>query len=69
MSSGRNGRRGGERGEGEAQCKLGGCYCYGEGVEKDEAEAVKWYRKAAEQGRSAAQCNLGSCYESMYTVM
>lgn len=32
------------------------------GVSKDYAEAVKWYRKAAEQGDAAAQCNLGFCY-------
>ena len=32
------------------------------GVEKDESEAVKWYRKAAEQGLAVAQYNLGMCY-------
>jgi hypothetical protein len=31
-------------------------------VEKDYAEAIKWYRKAAEQGDSLAQNNLGFCY-------
>jgi TPR repeat protein len=31
-------------------------------VTKDEAEAVKWFRKAAEQGFSFAQINLGHCY-------
>lgn len=30
-----------------AQTGLGYCYLQGEGVEKDEREAVKWYRKAA----------------------
>ncbi|KAF0116688.1 MAG: hypothetical protein FD149_1327 [Rhodospirillaceae bacterium] len=29
-------------------------YDRGLGVEKDEAEAVKWYRKAAEQGHVVA---------------
>ena len=29
---------------------------------KDEAEAVKWYRKAAEQNDAEAQYNLGVCY-------
>ena len=29
---------------------------------KDEAEAVKWYRKAAEQGITSAQFTLGLCY-------
>jgi TPR repeat protein len=37
-------------------------YAHGRGVEKDEAEAVVWYRKAAEQGDAAAQCNLGVKY-------
>ena len=34
------------------------------GVEKDEVEAVKWYRKAAEQNNAKAQNNLGVCYAS-----
>ena len=33
-----------------------------QGVAKDHAEAVKWYRKAAEQNLAEAQTNLGSCY-------
>ena len=42
--------------------QLGVCYDDGEGVAKDQAEAVKWYRKAAEQNDAAAQYNLGVCY-------
>ena len=38
------------------------CYDNGQGVAKDEAEAVKWYRKAAEQNDAEAQYNLGICY-------
>ena len=34
----------------------------GDGVTKDYAEAVKWYRKAAEQGVVQAQHNLGLMY-------
>ena len=34
-------------------------YRNGQGVTQDNAEAVKWYRKAAEQGYAAAQFNLG----------
>ena len=34
----------------------------GQGVAKDEVEAVKWYRKAAEQNDAEAQNNLGLCY-------
>ena len=33
-------------------------------MQKDAAEAVKWYRRAAEQGHANAQCNLGWCYDS-----
>jgi hypothetical protein len=34
----------------------------GEGVVKDEIEAVKWCRKAAEQNNTYAQNDLGLCY-------
>ena len=34
----------------------------GEGVPKDDAEAVRWWEKAAEQGDVAAQINLGIAY-------
>ena len=43
-------RKAAEQGHANAQCNLGYCYKYGEGVETNKAEAVKWYRKAAEQG-------------------
>ena len=33
-------------------------YERGEGVEKDEEEAVKWFRKAAEQGHEKAKAAL-----------
>ena len=33
-----------------AQFNLGVMYANGDGVPKDAAEAVKWYRKAADQG-------------------
>ena len=36
-----------EKGDRSAQYNLGVCYSNGIGVVKDEAEAVKWYRKAA----------------------
>ena len=51
-----------EQGDAKAQTDLGVCYYHGQGVEKDFAEAVKWYRKAAEQGVAKAQSNLGVCY-------
>ena len=39
-----------EKGNAPAQFNLGLMYDNGRGVPKDEAEAVKWYRKAADQG-------------------
>lgn len=55
-------RRRAEQGDGGAQCNLGVRYSTGDGVEKDEAQAVKWYRMAAQQGIVAAQFNLGLFY-------
>ena len=43
---------------------LGLMYDNGQGVPKDEAEAVKWYRKAADQGNASAQFNLGLMYDN-----
>jgi len=40
-------------------------YAKGEGVPKDDAEAVKWYRKAAEQGHSGGQHILRFAYKSL----
>ena len=37
-------------------------YANGEGILKDDAEAVRWYRLAAEQGHASAQFNLGVRY-------
>jgi TPR repeat protein len=46
----------------KAQHHLGLCYENGRGVEKDEREAVRWYRAAANQDHSVALYNLGVCY-------
>ena len=51
-----------EQGDAEAQFNLGYAYGIGEGVDKDQREAVRWYRKAAEQGDAWAQYNLGVAY-------
>ena len=39
-------------------------YDNGEGVPKNDAEAVRWWHKAAEQGLAGAQFNLGSMYDN-----
>ncbi len=51
-----------KQGNAKAQYNLGFMYNHGEGVPQDDAEAVKWYRKAAEQGNAGAQNNLGFMY-------
>lgn len=52
-----------EQGDVEAQHDLGVSYYFGEGVEKNPNEAVKWWQKAAEQGNAKSQNNLGVCYQ------
>ena len=51
-----------EQGHATTQFNLGRMYANGEGVPKDDAEAVRWVRLAAEQGYAAAQSNLGRMY-------
>ena len=46
----------------DAQYNLGVHYYNGEGVTKNDNEAVKWCRKAAEQGLAEAQYNLALYY-------
>jgi TPR repeat protein len=43
---------------------MGVCYQNGQGIAKDDTEAVKWYRKAADKGNATAQFNLGMCYKN-----
>ena len=49
-------------GDAETQYRLGKMYHFGEGVNENYTEAVKWYRKAAEQRHAAAQYELGEMY-------
>jgi TPR repeat protein len=51
------------QGNAEAQRNLGWMYANGEGTPENDAEAVKWYRKAAEQGNAEAQRDLGVMYD------
>lgn len=55
-------RKAAEQGEADAQYRLGTCYANGDGVETNEAEALKWYHKAAEQGHKGAKGQLVAWY-------
>lgn len=50
-------------GDPEKQFILGNVYFKGEGVPKDYAEAVNWYRLAADQGLAESQHMLGVMYD------
>jgi len=51
------------QGDAKSQYRLGFIYWRGQGVTKDNQEAVRWWKKAAEQGDAEAQANLGTMYE------
>ena len=51
-----------EQGNAEAQFLIGHMYRTGQGVTKDETEAVRWYRLAAEQGNSDGEYMNGAAY-------
>ena len=53
-----------EAGDAEAQCAIGEKYYFGEGVEKDHKEAIKWFRKAVGQNYADAQYSLGVMYDN-----
>ena len=53
-----------ERGDAHAQFLVGVAYMNGWGVERDDAQALVWYRKAAEQKHQGAQHKLGEMYEN-----
>ena len=44
----------------------GNCYACGAGVPLDEAQAIKWWRKAAKQGQPSAEFSLGEAYITGY---
>ncbi len=52
-----------EEGDGVAEYWVGIMYAKGQGVARDDAEAVKWYRRAADQDYAAAQYNLALMYD------
>lgn len=51
-----------ERGDFEAQSSVGIRYGRGDGVEKNDTLAVKWFRMSAENGWAQGEYNLGICY-------
>ena len=51
-----------EKKDPNAQFLLGESYYYGKGVERNYAEAMRWYYKAAENGLVKAQYLLGVFY-------
>jgi len=53
-----------EQGDAKSHFKIGMIYKFGQGVQQDYEEAVKWYRLGAEQGDINAQYNLGLMYEN-----
>jgi TPR repeat protein len=52
-----------EAGNAPAQFSLGLCYQEGEGVAKNEKEAISWYSKSAEQGNPLAQLKLARIHD------
>ena len=51
-----------ESGDVKAQLELGMAYATGNGIAADDAEAVKWFRKAAEKGDAAGEYSLSEMY-------
>ena len=47
-------RKSAEAGNADAQCRLGGMYGTGDGVEQDQAGGIKWLQLAAVQGDEIA---------------
>ena len=57
-----------KKGYPESQCLLGEMYFKGEGIPKNYAEALNWFKLAAQQGHDAAQCYLGIMYHEGWGV-
>jgi TPR repeat protein len=51
-----------EAGDADAQWRMGARYHNGDGVRKDDTQAVQWFLRAAEQGHVGAQATLGAYY-------
>ena len=57
-----------EAGDANAQYALGCRYYEGDGVARDYAEALKWYRLAAAQGHNSGLCDVAFCYRNGHGV-
>jgi TPR repeat protein len=55
-------RQAAAQGDAVAQYNLGIMYAKGEGVPRDDVEAVKWYQQVAARGYAGAQYSLGVMY-------
>lgn len=57
-------RKAAETGNTIAMVVLGDCYMFGRGMQKDTAEALKWYTKAADKEEPKSMFILGSLYDN-----
>lgn len=51
-----------EKGDDEADCRIGNIYRFGRGFTKDYEKALYYYHRSAERGNSYAESNIGSMY-------
>ena len=57
-----------DSGDANAQAELGFSYQYGDGLEKNPNEALRWNLKAANQGNPMAQHNLAVMYDEGFDI-
>ncbi len=50
------------QGNADAEWQLGARYHNGDGVLKDDVQAMQWFQRAAEQGHVSAEATLGAYY-------
>src|SRR5258708_4760765 len=55
-------RQAAEKGDAQADVKIGDMYRDGEGVKEDDAEALKWYQKAMDLGDLEGESEVGAFY-------
>lgn len=58
-----------QAGNAKAQFNVGSAYRYGKGVEKNDEQAVYWFRLSAAQNDPSGECALASCYYKGEGVM